>query len=223
MALAFELGTDELDLAGLGREPAVRPRPAVLRERHLDPTRRDAVASRSTVGSAAFSTLRSSSNSSGSVRPIARAMRRKHSVLLTASPSGSMAASFHPIQRWPHAGVTSSASMWVVAGSTMSAYLAVSVRNCSWTTVNRSSRAMPSRAFSAFGTITSGLQFHTIIARTGGCSSSRISPSRLMFSVRGVAAGEQVGPAQRGAVDRAGPATIRRCASGRRHGRATPR
>ena len=128
----------------------------------------------------------SSSNSAGSVKPIAPAMRAEHSLLLTASPSGSIAASFQPIQRWPHAGddvVGLDAGSWPAARCRRS--LAVSVRNCSWTTVNRSSRAMPRRAFSAFGTITSGLQFHTIIARTGGCSSSRISPSRLMLSVRG--------------------------------------
>ncbi len=45
---------------------------------------------------------------------------------------------------------------------------------------------MPSRARSAFGTITSGFEFHTISALTGGRSSSRISPSRLMLKVRTV-------------------------------------
>ena len=158
-------------------------------------------ASRSTVGKLSRSTVMSSWNNDGSVSPIAPAIRRKHSLLLTASPSGSIAASFQPIHRWPQASVTSSASMWVVAGSTMSAYLAVSVRNCSWTTVNRSSRAIPARAVSALGTITSGFEFHTIIARTGGCSSSRISPSRLMFKVRTAATGEQVGARQRLPVD----------------------
>ena len=35
--VAREPGADELDLPRLGREPAVRPRQAVIRERHLDP------------------------------------------------------------------------------------------------------------------------------------------------------------------------------------------
>ena len=62
------------------------------------------------------------------------------------------------------------------------------MRNCSWTTVKRSSRASPRRTSSAFGTVTSGLAFHTIIAVTGGSrpGSVRSSPSRLMFSWRGM-------------------------------------
>ena len=121
------------------------------------------------------------------MRPIAAARRRNSSVLLHASPSGSIAASFHPIHRWPQAGTTSVDSSWVVAGRTMSAYRAVSVRNCSWTTVKRSSRARPRRVSSAFGTITSGFEFHTIIAATGGSRAGSVSasPSRLMLSVRG--------------------------------------
>ena len=42
-------------------------------------------------------------------------------------------------------------SSWVVAGRTMSAYLAVSVRKCSLTTVNRSSRSRPLLEFGLLG------------------------------------------------------------------------
>ena len=50
---------------------------------------------------------------------------------------------------------------------------------------------------------TSGLQFHTTSASTGGSASGRsaTSPSRLMLIVRGIAAGQQVGAAQRVVVD----------------------
>ena len=63
-------------------------------------------------------------------------------------------------------------SSWVVAGSTMSAYLAVSVRKCSLTTVKRSSRDNPSSSFSCSLTIAIGLALYTNSDLTGGSSAS---------------------------------------------------
>ena len=110
------------------------------------------------------------------------------------------------------------------AGSTMSAYAAASVMNCSWTTVKRSSRDRPRRIASTFGVITIGLQFHTISEFTGGSSVSsvRIEPRRLMFSERGGSPAGGDGPAVP-RRRRATPTTHRCCAPGRRHGPATHR
>ena len=52
--------------------------------------------------------------------------------------------------------------------------------------VRRSSRTIPRLMSSAFGTLTNGFTFHMMIACTGGSVSVRISPSRLIFRVRGV-------------------------------------
>ena len=69
---------------------------------------------------------------------------------------------------------------YVVAGSTMSAIAAVSVRNCSCTHRNRSSRAMPWRTVSDSGATAIGLVFCTSVAVTGGpAPRSRGSPVRM--------------------------------------------
>ena len=66
-------------------------------------------------------------------------------------------------------------SICVVAGSTTSAYFAVSVMNCSLTTVNRSSRIKPSRVAAAFGHVDTGLPFHTNSTVTGGIRFASVS------------------------------------------------
>ena len=57
--------------------------------------------------------------------------------------------------------------MNMVAGSTMSAICAVSVMNCSCTTMNRSSRAKPWRTRFCSGATVTGLVFWISIALTG--------------------------------------------------------
>ena len=72
----------------------------------------------------------------------------------------------------------------MVAGSTMSAKAAVSVRNCSCTQVNRSSRAKPLCTSSSSGQTIAGLVFWISMPVTGGPffsasrSPVRIGPSR---------------------------------------------
>ena len=58
-------------------------------------------------------------------------------------------------------------SSCVVAGSTMSACRAVSVRNCSLTTVNRSSRRRPRSIFACSGATTIGFELNTNSDRIG--------------------------------------------------------
>src|SRR6202012_3145253 len=58
--------------------------------------------------------------------------------------------------------------MNIVAGSTRSAMTAVSVMNCSCTTVNRSGRANPWRTSACSGATVIGLVFWINIALTGG-------------------------------------------------------
>ena len=56
------------------------------------------------------------SNSHASVRPRARASRRKSSVFDTDSPRGAIAGRFSARYRWPQAGDRSRCSIWLVAG-----------------------------------------------------------------------------------------------------------
>ena len=77
-----------------------------------------------------------------------------------------------------------------MAGSTMSAKAAVSVRNCSCTQVNRSSRAKPLCTSSSSGQTIAGLVFWISSAVTGGPPFSaagspvRIGPRRDWSSSR---------------------------------------
>ena len=73
-----------------------------------------------------------------------------------------------------------------MAGSTTSASAAVSVMNCSSTTVNRSGRRSPSSTRSWSGAIAAGLEFQHTSAFTGGSSagSVRACPSWDMLIVR---------------------------------------
>ena len=72
----------------------------------------------------------------------------------------------------------------------MSAISAVSVMNCSWTTVKRSSRAKPARVSVWSGATLTGLVFWMKSALTGGppfsarASPVRIGPISLMSSSR---------------------------------------
>ena len=96
---SLERGRGELDLARLGRETAVGPRCAVVGERYLHPSvtaERVEVDVRQARRAGSSGRRRTATVRSGPSQP---AIRRKHSVLLTASPSGSIAASFHPIHR----------------------------------------------------------------------------------------------------------------------------
>ena len=111
----------DLDLARRGRGTRRRERSAVVGIGHPQPPGAPELVEIDGGASASRNNVSSSANSAGSVKPMAPARRRKNSVLLQASPSGAIAASFQPIQRWPHAGTTSVFSIWVVAGSTMSA------------------------------------------------------------------------------------------------------
>ena len=70
--------------------------------------------------------------------------------------------------------------MNIVAGSTRSAIRAVSVMNCSCTTVNRSWRAKPCRTSACSGATVIGLVFWISIAFTGGpFFSAAASPVRI--------------------------------------------
>ena len=73
-----------------------------------------------------------------------------------------------------------------MAGSTTSACAAVSVMNCSSTTVNRSSRRSPSSTRSWSGAIDAGFEFQQTSALTGGSSAGSVSaaPSWDMLIVR---------------------------------------
>ena len=76
----------------------------------------------------------------------------------------------------------SSASPAIAAGSTMSAYFAVSVRKCSATTVNRSSRCSPFTILLVSGAWLTGLVQNTNRLFSGG--SSFISPVSAAPSLR---------------------------------------
>jgi hypothetical protein len=83
-------------------------------------------------------------------------MRLKISLFGSASPTGSIAGRLSVTYTLPHDGTRSRCSIWVVAGSTTSACAAVSVMNCSSTTVNRSSRRSPSSTRPCSGAIAAG-------------------------------------------------------------------
>ncbi len=74
----------------------------------------------------------------------------------------------------------------MVAGSTTSAWAAVSVMNCSSTTTNRSGRRSPSSTRSWSGAIAAGFEFQQTNAVTGGSSPRSVSalPSCDMLIVR---------------------------------------
>lgn len=87
--------------------------------------------------------------------------------------------------RWPHEYMRSSCSACIVAGSTMSAWRAVSVMTSSLTTVNRSSRISPSRMRFCSVPCDSGLEFQTKSDRIGGdWSSVSQRPSSMALSTR---------------------------------------
>ena len=86
----------------------------------------------------------------------------------------------------PYETATSSASKWVVAGSTTSAKRAVSVITWSWTTVNRSSRASPRSIVRWSGAVAAGLAPCTNSTDAGaapGSSPQRMAPTRFMLTV----------------------------------------
>ena len=85
-----------------------------------------------------------------------------------------------------------------MAGSTTSACAAVSVMNCSSTTVNRSSRRRPASTCSWSGAIAAGFEFQQTNALTGGSSAGSVSasPSWDMLIVR-TGPGPQVGALER--------------------------
>src|ERR1041385_3851820 len=68
--------------------------------------------------------------------------------------------------------------MNIVAGSTMSAICAVSVRNCSCTTMNRSSRAKPSRTRFCSGATVTGLV--SGIAGQDAADRGLVEPARVV-------------------------------------------
>ena len=105
-----------------------------------------------------------------SVKPSRAASSRATSAFDFDSPIGSMAASFHERYENPHEPTRSACSSIVVAGRTMSANRAVSVRNWSCTTVNRSSRRNPRSTCCWSAAITAGLLFQTYRLRIGGAS-----------------------------------------------------
>ena len=103
-----------------------------------------------------------------SANPSRAASRRATSAFDLDSPTGAIAASFQDRYENPHEPTTSACSSMVVAGSTRSAWRAVSVRNWSWTTVNRSSRRRPASTRCWSAAITAGLLFQTYSDRMGG-------------------------------------------------------
>src|SRR6476620_6739254 len=78
-----------------------------------------------------------------------------------------MAALLKWMCRWPEGLTTSSTSSCEVAGRTISAKRAVSVMNCSWTTVKRSSRRSPRMTLAELGVEVAGLAMKTSSALIG--------------------------------------------------------
>src|SRR5947209_7722876 len=103
------------------------------------------------------------------------------SQLLLASPIGAIAGWLYCKLRWPYALCRSTCSNWLVAGSTISAYRAVSVRNRSWTTVKRSSRWSPCIIRPAFGDEVTGLAQNTNSDLIGGSCTSPVSAAPILF------------------------------------------
>ena len=113
------------------------------------------------------------------------------------SPSGATAGRFTVMYWCPQAPSTSKCSSCVVDGNTTSAKRAVSVRKCSSTTVNRSSRARPRRTRPASGCTTAGFVPQIIRPCTGGPSDGSVSVSPSLRHVqkpRRRTCRDQVGP-----------------------------
>ena len=164
--IAREPFADELDLARRRREHAAAQRPAVVGVRHPQPpvarAARRGRPSAERVGAGASRRRRTAPARS---KPIAPASRRNSSVLLHASPSGAIAASFQPIQRWPHAGTTS-VGLELRRGRQHDVGVAGGVGEELLVHDGEQvvARRGPARISSALGTMTSGLQFHTTSA-----------------------------------------------------------